>query len=47
MNNILSIYHTNKSALDGKTVAQILAFMGDGRLKDNSKTSSEFREFLS
>jgi hypothetical protein len=47
MNSILSIYKTNKSALDGKTVAQILAFTGDGKLKDNSKTSNDFREFLS
>ncbi len=47
MNSILSIYQTNKGALDGKTVAQILAFTGDGKLKDNSKTSNDFREFLS
>jgi hypothetical protein len=47
MNSILSIYQSNKSALDGKTVAQILAFTGDGKLKDNSKTSTDFREFLS
>jgi hypothetical protein len=47
MNSILSIYQTNKSALEGKTVAQILAFTGDGKLKDNSKTSIDFREFLS
>jgi hypothetical protein len=47
MNSILSIYQTNKRALDGKTVAQILAFTGDGKLKDNSKTSNDFREFLS
>jgi hypothetical protein len=47
MNSILSIYQTNKSALDGKTVVQILAFTGDGKLKDNSKTSNDFREFLS
>lgn len=45
MNSILSIYQTNKSALDGKTIAQILAFTG--KLKDNSKTSNDFREFLS
>lgn len=47
MNSILSIYQTNKNALEGKTVAQILAFTGDGKLKDNSKTSNDFREFLS
>ena len=46
MNSILSIYQNNKSALDGKTLSQILAFTGDGNLKDNNKTSNDFREFL-
>ena len=46
MNSILSIYQSNKTALDGKTLSQILGFTGDGKLKDNSKTSSDFREFL-
>lgn len=46
MNSILSIYQNNKSTLDGKTLSQILAFTGDGKLKDNNKTSTDFREFL-
>lgn len=46
MNSILSVYQNNKSALDGKTLSQILAFTGDGKLKDNNKTSTDFREFL-
>ena len=39
MNSILSIYKTNKSALDGKSLSQVLAFTGDGKLKDKSKTT--------
>lgn len=46
MNSILSIYKTNKSALEGKSLSQVLAFTGDGKLKDKSKTSLDFREFL-
>jgi hypothetical protein len=46
MNSILSIYKANQGALEGKNVSQILAFTGDGKLKDNSETSKDFREFL-
>ncbi len=46
MNSILTIYQSDKTALDGKTLSQILGFTGDGKLKDSSKTSSDFREFL-
>jgi len=46
MNSILSIYQNNKTALEGKTLSQILAFTGDGKLRDNNKTSTDFREFL-
>ena len=44
MNSILSIYQNNNTALEGKTVSQILAFTGDGKLRDNNKTSNDFRE---
>lgn len=47
MNSILSIFQNNKNALEGKTIAQILAFTGDGKLKDYSSTSKDFRDFLS
>jgi hypothetical protein len=47
MNSILSIYQSNKNAFEGKGISQILAFTGDGKLKDNNKTSTDFREFLS
>jgi hypothetical protein len=46
MNSILSIYQNNNTALEGKTLSQILAFTGDGKLRDNNKTSNDFREFL-
>ncbi len=46
MNTILSIYQNNNTVLEGKTLSQILAFTGDGKLRDNNKTSSDFREFL-
>lgn len=46
MNSILSIYQTNKAAFDGKSLSQILGLAGDGKLKDNNKTSLDFREFL-
>jgi hypothetical protein len=46
MNSILSIYQNNKTALEGKSLSQILAFTGDGKLRDNNKTSTDFREFL-
>lgn len=36
----------DKGALQGKQLRQILAFAGDGRLRDESDTSREFREFL-
>src|ERR1035437_5275802 len=46
MNSILSIYKSNKGALEGKKLSQILNFTGDGQLKDHSGTSMDFREFL-
>ena len=46
MNSILSIYQSNKTAFNGKTLSQILAFTGDGKLRDNNKTANDFREFL-
>jgi hypothetical protein len=46
MNSILSIYQNNNLVIEEKTLSQILAFTGDGKLKDNNKTSIDFREFL-
>lgn len=47
MSSILSIYQSNPTTLEGKTLSKILGFTGDGKLKNNGKTSIEFRELLS
>ncbi len=46
MNTISDIWSKNKGTFDTKSLLQILAFAGDGKLRDNNVTSSEFREFL-
>lgn len=46
MKSITELWTQNREFLDGKSIQQILAFTGEGKLKDNSKTSIEFREFL-
>jgi hypothetical protein len=37
----------NWDALAGKNISQVVKFCGDGNLKDGSRCSNEFREFLS
>lgn len=46
MNSISEIWAKTKETFDSKTLSQILAFAGDGKLKDNNVTSTEFRELL-
>lgn len=46
MNSISEIWAKSKGTFDSKTLSQILAFAGDGKLKDNNVTSLEFRELL-
>lgn len=46
MNSISEIWANSKGTFDSKSLPQILAFAGDGKLKDNNKTSNEFRELL-
>jgi hypothetical protein len=46
MNSITEIWSNSKGTFDSKTLSQILAFAGDGKLKDNNVTSIEFRELL-
>ena len=46
MNSISEIWAKSKGTFDLKTLSQILAFAGDGKLKDNNVTSLEFRELL-
>ena len=46
MNSISEIWTKSKETFDSKTLSQILAFAGDGKLKDSNVTSIEFRELL-
>jgi len=46
MNSITDIWVNSKGTFDSKSLAQILSFTGDGKLKDNNTTSKEFRELL-
>ncbi len=46
MNSISEIWAKSKVTFDSKNLSQILAFAGDGKLKDNNVTSLEFRELL-
>jgi hypothetical protein len=46
MNSITEIWIKNKGTFDSKSLAQILSFAGDGKLKDDNVTSKEFRELL-
>jgi len=43
---IADLWRKDKNTLFGKTLAQILSFSGDGKLRDNSQTSLEIREFF-
>ena len=46
MNTISEIWLKDKSTFNQKSLSQILAFAGDGKLYDNSVTSKEFRDLL-
>lgn len=46
MSTISEIWSNDKTAFQKKTLSQILSFAGDGKLKDNSITSVEFRDLL-
>jgi hypothetical protein len=46
MNNILDILEENPDLLKSKSLSQILNFTGDGKLRDNNDTSTEFRKLL-
>lgn len=43
---LVEIWKKTPEQLRGKTIQQVLAFAGDGKLKDGNPTSFEFREFL-
>lgn len=44
---IRDLWESSKEIFEGKTVAQILTFSGDGKLKDHNNTCQEFRSFIS
>lgn len=46
MNSISEIWLKDKQTFHSKSLSQILSFAGNGKLKDNSDTSIEFRELL-
>lgn len=43
---LVSLWKESRSQLDDKHLQQIIAFAGDGRLRDGGKTSEELRSFL-
>lgn len=46
MTSLIDLWLTNKDFFTGKAVHQIINICGDGRLRDQSNASTEFREFL-
>jgi hypothetical protein len=46
MSDILEILGQDSEILESKSLSQILSFIGDGKLRDNNNTSSEFRQLL-
>lgn len=46
MSSITELWEKSKETFETKTLSQILAFAGDGKLKDGNSTSIEFRELL-
>jgi hypothetical protein len=44
--SLVNLWANEKSQLPDKTIQQIIAFAGDGQLRDGSEASKEFREFL-
>ena len=43
---LVDLWMSSRDQLQGKQVQQIIAFAGDGKLRDGSQASSEFRDFL-
>lgn len=46
MSSIMSLWRDNKELFKSKSIHQLISFMGNGNLTDNSQTSKEFRELL-
>ncbi len=45
--SLIDLWRSQKIQIEQKHVQQIIAFAGDGHLKDGKEASSEFRDFLS
>ncbi|MFI8577543.1 hypothetical protein ACIGEL_17670 [Rossellomorea aquimaris] len=45
-NMIFNLWEGNKDFFQSKSIEQILSFCGDGKLRDGSLTSQEFRSFM-
>ncbi len=43
---LLDLWKTNRGQLAEKHIQQVIAIAGDGKLRDGSPASSEFRDFL-
>ena len=46
MNTLIDLYKNNKDFFNEKKIQNILPICGDGKLRDDSKASLEFRAFL-
>src|SRR4051794_13783918 len=46
MTTVLDIWKSTPEFLTGKSLPQVLAMCGEGKLRDGSKGSSEFRQLL-
>jgi hypothetical protein len=46
MSGIIELWEKSREIFENKTLAQILSFIGDGKLKDYNSTSKEYRELL-
>jgi hypothetical protein len=44
--SLVDIWKSSPEQIKGKTIQQLLAFAGDGHLRDGNETSDEFRSFL-
>jgi hypothetical protein len=45
--SLTDLWSKQREQIEGKHVSQVIAFAGDGKLKDGNAASSEFRNFLS
>jgi hypothetical protein len=46
MTSPLDLFHSKREFFEGKNVQQVVKMCGDGRLRDGSKASQEFRDLL-